>query len=114
MIRRAQDMQTVVREQMRGGEGNVLLTHLEKAMLPESARLFARLTLAPGCSIGEHVHEGEAELFYFVQGEGTVTDDGVEVPVRAGDSMLTPSGHGHSVINTGGEDLVLLAVIVKG
>ena len=52
-------------------------------------------------------------MFYFVSGEGTVTDDGKRVAVRAGDSMTTPSGHSHSVENTGSEDLLLVAAIVK-
>ena len=32
--------------------------------------------------------------------------------VQAGDSMVTFPGHGHAVENTGGENLVLIAVIV--
>ncbi len=102
-----------VREKMRGGEGSVTIHALEKALLPDTARLFARLVIAPGCSIGEHQHTGETELFYFVSGRGVVTDDGVEVAVSAGDTMTTPDGHSHGVVNTGDEDLVLVAVIVK-
>lgn len=112
MIRRADEMSMEVREAMRGGKGSVQLSHIEKDGLPDHVRLFATLTLAPGCSIGEHVHEGEAELFYFVQGEGTVTDNGEAIPVRAGDAMITPDGHAHSVENTGTQDLIILATIV--
>lgn len=113
MVRTAKDMQTEIREQMRGGNGHVTLCHLEKELLPQNGRLFAKLTLGPGCSIGEHVHTGEAELFYFVQGEGVVVDDGTRIPVRAGDAMTTPDGHAHSVENTGTDDLVIIAAIVR-
>lgn len=114
MVRREEDQIREVRPQMRGGKGQVTLCHLEKELLPENGRLFAKLILGPGCSIGAHEHVGEAEMFYFVSGQGVVTDDGEEIAVSAGDVMTTPSGHAHSVENTGDEDLVLIAAIVKG
>jgi len=101
------------REKMRGGKGSVSICHLEKELLPANGRLFARITIEPGCSIGGHEHVGEAELFYFVSGEGVVTDDGAQVPVKAGDAMTTASGHSHSVENTGKEALVMIAAIIK-
>ena len=110
MVTFGKDMPTAVREKMRGGEGSASLTALS-AELPVKLRLFSQITLTPGSSIGYHVHEGETELFFFIQGAGRVMDDGVPVDVRAGDSMATPSGHGHSVENTGGIDLVFVAAI---
>ena len=83
---------------------------LTLAALPR--RRYAR-ALEPGCSIGVHEHTGEAEMFYFASGEGTVTDDGVKIAVKAGDSMTTPSGHTHGVENTGSEDLVIIAAIAR-
>lgn len=112
MTNYACDMTTELREHMRGGKGTVEVTKLSND-LPSSMRLFARLTLKPGCSIGFHVHEHETELFAFVSGVGTVTDDEATHKVKAGDSMLTFPGHGHAVENTGTEDLVLIASIVK-
>ena len=100
------------RPNMRGGNGTVELRALIPE-LPAATRLFSRIELAPGCSIGYHVHENETELFYFVSGSGRVSDDGTWIDVCAGDAMSTPSGHGHSVENTGSEPLVLLAAIVK-
>lgn len=111
MITRKADHAIDVREKMRGGNGSA---RLEKLMpqLPEKTRLFSTITLAPGSSIGEHTHEGETELFYFVSGTGRVLDDGVSIDVCAGDAMSTGSGHSHGVENTGAEPLVLVAVIV--
>ena len=100
------------RPNMRGGNGEALL----RALIPElpgAVRLFSRIELAPGSSIGYHVHENETELFYFASGSGRVSDDGTWIDVSAGDAMSTPSGHGHSVENTGSEPLVLLAAIIK-
>ena len=101
-----------VREFMRGGKKQVEQTELS-AQLPEKVRIFNVLTLIPGASIGYHVHEGETELFYFLEGNGRVQDDDRFHDVSAGDSMTTFSGHGHGVENTGDNDLVILAVIVK-
>ena len=56
-----------VREFMRGGRKHVELTKLS-AQLPANMRMFNVLTLIPGASIGYHVHEGETELFYFLEG----------------------------------------------
>lgn len=98
------------REQMRGGEGTVKLTALCRE-LPAHVRLFSEITLAPGSSIGEHAHEGETELFYFMSGTATVLDDGARKTARPGDVMSTGGGHSHSVINEGDEDVVMLACI---
>ena len=111
MITRKSEQKMSIREYMRGGKEYVQLTALSKT-LPERARLFSMLTLVPGASIGYHVHEGETELFYFLDGCGRVQDDNQFYDVSAGDSMLTASGHGHSVENTGDHDLVLLAAII--
>lgn len=113
MIRKAGDRPVEHREQMRGGKGTVIIEHLERELLPAGGRLFAKLTLAPGCSIGEHTHEGEAEMFYFAHGQGIVTDDGASIPVAAGDTMTTMPGHAHSVENTGDTNLVIIAAIMK-
>lgn len=100
-----------VREFMRGGKKQVELTQLS-AQLPGKMRMFNVLTLIPGASIGYHVHEGETEMFYFLEGNGRVQDDDTFHDVSAGDSMATFSGHSHSVENTGDTNLVILAAIV--
>ena len=112
MITRKSERTTETREAMRGGAGAALLTPASK-QLPANARLFSEIRLAPGSSIGYHVHENETEMFLFLEGEGRVMDDETEVPVHAGDSMATFSGHGHSVENVGNTDLLFVAVIVK-
>ena len=111
MITRREQQIHGVREFMRGGKKHVNTTELS-ARLPEKMRLFSVLTLVPGASIGYHVHENETELFYFLEGNGRVQDDDRFYDISAGDAMATPSGHGHSVENTGDTNLVILAAIV--
>lgn len=56
-----------------------------------------------------HCH-AQAELYYFVAGQGEVTVNGVSRPVAAGDAVLIPGGVEHLAYNTGSEPLRLLYV----
>ena len=100
------------RENMRGGEGTVDIHHiLSGDDLPAHSRLAARVVLRPGCSIGEHEHGGEAELFYILSGMGVALDGDREREVGAGDMLVTANGT-HAIKNTGSDDLEMLAVII--
>ena len=67
--------------------------------------------LEPGASIGEHLHETNAEIMFILGGEGTMIDDGVPSPVRAGQCTYCPKGHRHSLVNTGTDDLEFYATV---
>ncbi len=114
MLRHAADMPREQRTHMRQGDGTVTLT---AALSPEDyqapVRLFSRITLPVGASIGRHVHEDEEEFFYFLSGEGSFDDNGVTIPVKAGDATVTRSGEAHALRNTGAGPLELVAVIVS-
>ena len=106
MIRRKEECKTEYREKMRGGDGTAMVTSLIAGPeeLNGKGRLFSRISLNPGSSIGYHVHEQDAELFYFL--------NGTDVNVRAGDVAICETGHGHGVTNTGEDVLEFVAVIV--
>ena len=113
MIRKAADCKKEYRENMRGGNGTVELTNFASpAELNEKGRLFANITLKPGCSIGYHIHEKDSELFYLTKGEALYNDNGVEYPVSAGDVMICSAGTGHAIANNSQDDVELCAVIV--
>ena len=113
MIRKAADCKKVYNEKMRGGNGTVEITNFATPEeLNSKGRLFANITLNPGCGIGFHMHEGESELFYVIKGQALYNDNGTEYPVSAGDVMICPSGTGHAVSNNGEEVVELCAVIV--
>ena len=98
---------------MRGGDGTVELTSfVSSEELYNKGRLFANITLKPGCSIGYHVHEKDSELFYLMKGTALYNDNGVEHILTAGDVMICPAGTGHSIANNGEEDVEVCAVIV--
>lgn len=113
MIRKAADYQKEYRENMRGGNGTVELTSFATPEeLNNKGRLFANITLKPGCSIGYHVHEADSELFYLMKGEVLYNDNGVECTLNAGDVMICPVGTGHAIANNGNVDAEICAVIV--
>ena len=113
MVRKNHTYPVKENQNMRGGDGVVtvesLLTPQE---LYQKGRLFARITLQPGCSIGSHLHEGEMESFYVAKGRAEFDDNGVPVAIEAGATTLTPSGQRHSVRNTGSEPVELIALIL--
>lgn len=108
------DQMDETREHMRDGDGSVLIHHiLQNENLPGNCRLFARITLKPGCSIGEHNHTGEAEIFYILSGKANMTDDGKTIELKAGDTCMTRNGS-HSISCAGDEPVELIGTIIKG
>jgi len=114
MIIKSTNLQTEHRESMRGGEGTVQINHAAaKDALPAGLRLHAQLTLPPGAGIGEHAHENETELFYVLQGNGEMLNEGVWTPLAPGDATSTGGGQTHALRNTGAEPFIVMATIVK-
>jgi len=114
MIIENKSKQQEIKQNMRGGKGDVEITHITNTeILGKNCRLFAQITVKPGDSIGEHQHTGEREIFYFLQGNGIVIDNGQQSEIRPGDVMVTPDLSSHSVINNGDEDLVFMALILN-
>lgn len=113
MIRKAEECQKEYREHMRGGDGTVEITNFATpAELNDKGRLFAKITLNPGCSIGYHVHEKDSELFYIMKGTAEYNDGGETRTVSAGDITVCPAGTGHGIANKGEEAVELTAVIL--
>ena len=103
------------KRELRGGKGSVFFHHvISEDEFAGHGRMFARLVLPPGSSIGWHVHEGETEPYYIIAGEGVFTDsDGSKHAVCKGDCCLIEEGCGHSIENNGTEDLEFIALIYK-
>mgnify|MGYP000916868556 CR=1 FL=1 len=113
MIKRSSEMTVEIREKMRGGNGNVKLQHIFNTdEIMGKCRLFSRITLEPGCSIGLHQHDKEEEVYYILSGTGTVDDNGEIKTIGPGDAIKTGGGQVHSISNNGDEPLEFLAVII--
>jgi len=112
MVIERNNMKAEIKEKLRGGEGDTKILHLVNCENEKNIRMLAEMTLQPGCSIGTHRHDSETEYFIILSGSGTVNDNGTEVQVKAGDSIITVSGESHSLSNTGNVPLVFHAIIV--
>ena len=97
-----------------GGEGAILFEYLlDDEQLNNMCRLYAKVTLMPGSSLGFHEHQGESETYYILSGNGTyINTKKEETEIYPGDVTFTASGEGHGLKNTGKEKLVLMALII--
>ena len=113
MIKRAGEMHATIKPQMRGGEGQAVVTNvLEAGEYQGQSRMMATITLEPGSSIGEHVHEGEEEVFYIIEGTAVYNDNGREELLHPGDACICLGGQRLSIANRSGQTLKLFAVIL--
>ena len=100
------NMPDTILPRFKGGEGQ-----LTAKMFADDANRILYATLAPGHSIGLHVHDTSSEIMYFLAGKGTVTTDGVAEVVAAGLCHYCQKGSAHTLVNDGEEELVFFAVV---
>lgn len=112
MIRRAAQLEHFEKT-MFGGPGVVRFNKLvSEESLHGKGRLYNRVLLRPGAAVGRHRHNGDQEIFYILRGEGLYNDNGREVMVTAGDVTVCNDGEEHALLNTGAEDLEMIALIL--
>ena len=72
-------------DHMAGGLGSVTIRHiLNERELNGKCRLYAQVTLKPGCSIGEHPQHGETETYYLLSDGKMLTRPMVFTPASDG------------------------------
>lgn len=113
MVRKANIVET---EGLAGGKGPARIHHIVPAEdLYGHGRLYAKVELLPGSSVGWHRHEGETEPYYILSGKGVfVDDDGSRTEVKEGDVCTIVPGQCHAMVNSSEtENLVFMALIHK-
>lgn len=63
-----------------------------------------------GTSIGAHKHVGVEEIYYVMDGEGTVRVNDETAPIKKGDALIMAPGDVHSVENSAAAPLELMVV----
>lgn len=74
---------------------------------------YAVIRLKPGKRAWPyHAHYVIEEMFYVLEGEGTLRHAGEEYPIRAGDFICSPAdpGQPHQIINTSDKSLTYIAL----
>ncbi|WP_458863559.1 cupin domain-containing protein [Acidaminobacterium chupaoyuni] len=113
MLRRKDEMTSVKKPNLRGGEGVIDAYELLRPCdLSGKANLCAIMTVEPGCSIGEHAHQPDAEIYYMLEGELRVWDNGKETVFHPGDVMFTANGDTHAVRNDSDAPAKMLAIVI--
>ena len=110
MVHHSKDLEHLFRENIRGGHGPIETDIVyKKEELLGKATLFNRLTIKPGSSIGGHDHVTDAEIYYVLEGEIVVDDNGKEVvmTVKVGDKVIT-SKYSGTQVKLDGEELTIV------
>ncbi|MDD4074673.1 MAG: cupin domain-containing protein [Eubacteriales bacterium] len=112
MFLRANERKVERKENLRGGDGTIVMG----SFLPDEklfhTRLISKIEVAPGCSIGRHAHTGEYEAYYFLEGEITLDDNGTTIKALPGDFSICFDGQSHGFRNDTKEPASLLAFII--
>jgi mannose-6-phosphate isomerase-like protein (cupin superfamily) len=83
-------------------DGSTIRSLLDRTNAPVANQSLAEATLGPGESTVRHHHRVAEEIYYLIEGAGTMELDGETRPVRAGDAVLIPPGARHRI--TAGPD----------
>lgn len=67
--------------------------------------------LMPGASSGFHVHEGNSEIVYILNGTARFVYDDQEENVNKGEVHYCPNGHGHAMHNDTQDEITYLAIV---
>ncbi len=83
-----------------------------KSTLFENPQVLVGLNcFLPGQEMDKHAHENQSRFYLVLEGAGKVRVGEVEKTVAAGDVVWVPPRHAHRVVNTGAENLVMVAGI---
>lgn len=114
IVRRLEEQNVVEKPGPFGAPGTMIARSLINGNedLWDKGRLLSVNTLKKDCGVGYHVHEGDGEVYYILEGEAEYNDNGNVVTVKAGDVTITKAGEGHEIINRKDEPCVFLALIL--
>ena len=112
MIKRKNELTKTVGP-VAGGKGEITRELiLEGEELKDQAKVFSKITVPVGASIGMHEHREDFEVYYILSGKGEVLDGEEIVEVGQGDVIYTIDAK-HYIENIGDEELVFLAVVIN-
>jgi mannose-6-phosphate isomerase-like protein (cupin superfamily) len=96
---------------MNGGKGTVLARRvLGPAVYVGNWAFVDHVVLPPGSSVGRHRHQGVEEIYYVMNGEGSVSVAAETAPIRRYDAVPIHAKEAHAIENTGALDLELMVI----
>ncbi len=112
MIKRKEAMRLRVRNNISGGTGTIKdLNIFEPEEMLGKSNLFSKFFISPACSIGLHAHTDDAAIYYLLEGELIVSQNGEDYILHEGDAVFTANGDSHGLANQSEKQAVMLAII---
>ena len=111
------EVKGVEAENLAGGKGKATrYVIVPPEELNGHGRLYARIVLAPGSSVGWHQHVNDTEPYYILRGEGDFIEGDSEndrrvTRVHAGEVCVIRVGQWHSLENNSDGELEFIALI---
>jgi mannose-6-phosphate isomerase-like protein (cupin superfamily) len=68
--------------------------------------------LEPGKGFTPHTHNDSEEIYYFLEGEGTMVIDNKKIKIKTGDVVTVEVGESHTLKNTSAKKLRFLTIRV--
>ncbi len=93
-------------DNFKGGEG-----HFNAKMHVDELGKILMGRLAPGNTIGYHVHDSSSEIIYMLSGTAICNFDGGEEILTAGDCHYCPKGHSHGLQCAEEEPITFFAIV---
>ncbi len=82
-------------------DGSTIRSILDRSNAPVQAQSLAEASLPPGSATQRHFHKLSEELYFLLEGSGSMEIDGESRPVGPGDAILIPPGAWHQITATG-------------
>ena len=83
-------------------DGSTIRSILDRANAPVENQSLAEATLPAGGASERHYHLRSEELYFILEGQGTMELDGEERMVGTGDGILIPPGTWHQITAASG------------
>jgi mannose-6-phosphate isomerase-like protein (cupin superfamily) len=94
-----------------GSEIRELLAHRNSVIRNQT---LAEARLPPGSATAPHRHLKTEEIYYIIEGRGSMRVDGDTQPVGPGDAIAIPPGAAHQITNTDVTPLRFLCCCAPG
>jgi len=78
-------------------DGSTIRSILDKSNSPVQLQSLAEASLPKGCATENHYHKLSEEIYFILQGEGSMTLNGEPREVSPGDAILIPPRAWHTI-----------------
>lgn len=98
-----------VQKRCHGGKGQILFREVfNKRDFESNLQHLHETVISPKSTIGIHLHTGNEEIYYILEGNGIYLSDTKTYHVHQGDAVVVHSGGKHALNNTTDKELKIL------